>query len=105
MVAWLAAAGCDAAHTLDLPLRNRTPDKEPTTIANREQRILVTKDGDFVDSRLLSGEPARLMLVTTGNISIRALEQLMVPLITHIASEFAQHSFVELGQTDLIIRG
>jgi predicted nuclease of predicted toxin-antitoxin system len=105
MVAWLAAAGCDAAHTLDLPLRNRTPDKELTSVANREQRILVTKDGDFVDSHLLSGEPARLLLVTTGNISNQALEQLMVPLITRITTEFEQHSFMELGQTGLVIRG
>jgi predicted nuclease of predicted toxin-antitoxin system len=84
MVAWLSAAGCDATHTMDLPLRNRTSDKEITAIANQEQRILVTKDGDVVDSHLLSGEPAKLLLVTTGNISNRALEQLTVPLILRI---------------------
>jgi predicted nuclease of predicted toxin-antitoxin system len=105
MVGWFAAAGGDASHTLDLPLRNRTPDKDISDPANRERRVLATKDGDFVDSHLLSGQPAKLLLVTTGNISNLALEQLMVPLIPRIVAEFQQHSFLELGQSGIIIRG
>lgn len=31
-VAWLAAAGCDAVHTLDLPAGNRTTDQQLTLI-------------------------------------------------------------------------
>ncbi len=38
MTAWLAAAGCDAIHTLDLPGANRTTDEQVNDIANREQR-------------------------------------------------------------------
>lgn len=105
MVGWFAAAGCEPRHTLDLTLGNRTPDKDITDTANREQRILVTKDGDFVDSHLLSGQPAKLLLVTTGNISNRSLEQLMVPLIPSIVASFQQHSFLELGRSGIVIRG
>jgi predicted nuclease of predicted toxin-antitoxin system len=105
MVDWLSAAGCDAAHTMDLPLRNQTPDKEITGLANREQRILVTKDGDFVDSHLLSGEPAKLLLLTTGNISNRALEQLTIPLILALSLNSNSIHLWELGQRGLVIRG
>ena len=54
MVGWLAAAGCDASHMLNLPRGNRTPDSGVTEIADQNDRVLVTKDGDFVNSHLLS---------------------------------------------------
>jgi predicted nuclease of predicted toxin-antitoxin system len=104
MVDWFTAAGFDAAHTQELPSGNRTSDNDLTAIANRDQRVLVTKDGDFVDSHLLHGQPKRLLLVTSGNISNRDLEQLVVPLIPLIAMDFAQHSFLELGQSGIVIR-
>jgi predicted nuclease of predicted toxin-antitoxin system len=105
MVRWFAAAGCDARHTLDLPLGNRTPDGVVTEIADRDERILVTKDGDFVDSHILIHQPAKLLLITTGNISNRQLEQLVIPLVSRVVAEFENHSFLELGPTGTIIRG
>jgi predicted nuclease of predicted toxin-antitoxin system len=74
MAGWFVAAGCDAIHMLDLPLRNRTPDGDFIEIANLEQRVVATKDAEFVDSHLLFGRPAKLLFVTTGNISNRELE-------------------------------
>jgi predicted nuclease of predicted toxin-antitoxin system len=102
---WLAAAGCDAVHTLDLPDGNRTTDQQIIELADREQRAVVTKDADFVDSHLLHARPAKLLLVSTGNISNRALEALMVPLISDIVRELQSHSFLELGRAGLVIRG
>ena len=60
MVAWLHDAGCDAVHTLDLPDGNRTTDDQLIDFADRQVRVLVTKDGDFVDSHLLFGRPGKL---------------------------------------------
>lgn len=74
-------------------------------IADQNKRVLVTKDGDFVNSHLLMGRPAKLLFVTTGNISNRDLERLLVPLIPRIVADFEQHSFLELGQSGIIIRG
>lgn len=45
---WLAAAGHDATHTLDLPQRNRTTDSEILDLAEQENRIVVTKDDDSI---------------------------------------------------------
>lgn len=105
MAAWLAAAGCDAVHTLDLPDGNRTTDTQVNDVADQEQRVVVTKDADFVDSHLIAGRPAKLLLVSTGNISNRDLEALVVPLIPDIVREFATHAFLELGQSGVVIRG
>ena len=44
---WLAEAGHEAVHTLELPHRNQTTDNEILDLAEREQRIVVTKDDDF----------------------------------------------------------
>lgn len=93
MAAWLVAAGFDALHTLDLPDGNRTTDSQVNDVADRENREVITKDADFVDSHLLFGRPARLLLISTGNISNRDLEALLVPLIPNIVRELgAQHS-------------
>lgn len=80
VVTWLTAIGCDAVHTLDLPDGNRTTDREVNDLAEREQRVVVTKDADFVDSHVLHARPAKLLLVSTGNISNRDLEALLVSL-------------------------
>ena len=105
MTEWLTAAGCDAVHTLDLPDANRTTDKQIIDVADRDQRAMVSKDADFVDSHVLHGHPAKLLLISTGNISNRELEALMVPLIPEMIRQFGSHSFLELGRTGIVARG
>lgn len=105
MAAWFVAAGCDAVHTLDLPDGNRSTDTQIIDAADREQRVVVTKDADFVDSHLLSNRPAKLLLISTGNISSRDLESLVVPLIPDLVREFGAHAFLELDRSGVIVRG
>jgi predicted nuclease of predicted toxin-antitoxin system len=57
----LHATGHDALHTLDLPDGNRTSDAEILRVADEEDRVVVTKDADFVSSFLLLGRPRRLL--------------------------------------------
>jgi predicted nuclease of predicted toxin-antitoxin system len=105
MVGWLTAAGCDAVHTLDLPDGNRTTDDQINDLADREQRVVVSKDADFVDGHVLRGRPAKLLLISTGNISNRDLEALMVPLIPDLVREFQTHLFLEMGRAGFVVRG
>jgi predicted nuclease of predicted toxin-antitoxin system len=105
MTDWLIVAGCEAIHTLDLPDGNRTTDQQLNEIAEREQRVVVSKDSDFVDSHLLQGHPAKLLLISTGNICNRSLEALFMPLIADIIREFQTHSFLELGPAGINVRG
>jgi len=48
--AWLRDLGHDVLHTLDLTDGNKTTDAEICRRADREQRVVVTKDADFVSS-------------------------------------------------------
>ncbi|MDP2832285.1 MAG: DUF5615 family PIN-like protein [Pseudomonadota bacterium] len=103
MAHWIAGAGHDAKHTLDMPLGNRTPDAEVIACAAQEQRIVVTKDDDFVQSFLLSGQPSSLLLVATGNIANAELENLVRRHFSRIEAAFAVHRFVELNRGTLVI--
>jgi predicted nuclease of predicted toxin-antitoxin system len=104
MAKWLNDMGYDSLHTLDLPNANRSTDDQILEAAARDDRIVVTKDADFVAGHVLLGKPPKLLLSSTGNIANRELEQLFIPLIPTLAAEFQNHSFVELGRAGVVIR-
>ena len=99
----LAALGHDVIHTRELPLENRTPDRVIIELAAREDRVVVTKDSDFVDSFTLRGEPAKLLLVSTGNISNRDLESLFARHLPQIEAALTANQFVELSTSQITI--
>ena len=99
----LVQEGQDAKHTLDLPNGNATPDSEIIAVADREGRVVVTKDADFVDSFLLMGRPKKLLLVSTGNIGTADLCRLVVAQLPLIITAFARHHFAELNASTFII--
>jgi predicted nuclease of predicted toxin-antitoxin system len=98
----LAKAGHDAIHTLDLPEGNRTTDAEILRISAQEQRIVVTKDADFVDSFHLNHQPEKLLLISTGNISNADLQALLLPNLAAIVAAFQSSSLLELSRTALM---
>lgn len=104
MKLWFSLAGIDAIHTLDLPQANRTPDDELRRLVDQDDRVLVTKDADFVDSHVLRKSPTKLLLISTGNISNRQLEELLTPLIPRLLEEFNLSNFLELDPWGLIVR-
>ncbi len=101
---WLSTYDGHAIHTLDLPGGNRTPDAEIIDHAEREQRVVVTKDADFVDAHLMHGRPTRLLLISTGNLSNDRLESLLTPRIADLHRAFQTHRFLELSPAGLMIR-
>lgn len=98
---WLNEAGHDALHTLDLPHKNLTTDHEVVARARQDGRIVVSKDDDFVQSFLLTGEPA-LLLVSTGNITNAELDKLMRANLSAIEAAFASSRFVEITRDALV---
>ncbi|MFN8487087.1 MAG: DUF5615 family PIN-like protein [Caldilineaceae bacterium] len=98
----LQERGHDALHTLDLPEQNRTTDVVLNQLALEEERIVVTKDSDFVDSFLLTRRPPQLLLVSTGNISNRELEQLFLANLEQLSAGFALYDYIELSRQHLI---
>jgi predicted nuclease of predicted toxin-antitoxin system len=98
----LRATGYSVVHTFDLPNKNRTTDFEIGEISAREQRVVITKDADFVDTFLLSGKPYKLLLISTGNIANADLESLLFPQIQNIVAAFEKYDYIELTRTALI---
>jgi len=105
LASMLKGHGESAVHTLDLPIGNATSDSAITDIANRESRIVVTKDQDFVNSFLLHGKPKQLLLISTGNISNDDLVFLIETNLPAILAMFATGAFVELNRQHLILHG
>jgi predicted nuclease of predicted toxin-antitoxin system len=99
---WLRQAGHDARHTLDLPMANRTTDAAIIELAEMEDRVIVTKDDDFVRSRLVFGKPKRLLLVATGNITNMALEQVIRKNLSNIVTALGENGYVEIGRDRLV---
>jgi predicted nuclease of predicted toxin-antitoxin system len=65
---WLISQGFDAIHTMDLPEANKTEDLSIVDISERENRIVISKDSDFLKLYILKGKPKKLLMITTGNI-------------------------------------
>jgi predicted nuclease of predicted toxin-antitoxin system len=103
LVLLLQQAGQDAIHTLDLPHGNRTRDAEINTVAEHEQRVVITKDADFVNSFLVHGQPSKLLLISTGNITNAELLTLFTTYLPQISHELESHDYLELSRIALII--
>lgn len=58
-----------AYHTTNFPNGHLLNDEEIIKIAIRENRIIITKDSDFLDNFLLKGAPPKVLLLQFGNIS------------------------------------
>jgi len=99
----LRTLGHDAVHSLDLPNANRTSDSEIARLAVTDDRIVISKDRDFVDSFVLRRCPKKLLWVTTGNIHNDALLKLVAANLPAITAAFTDASFVELGPSSLVI--
>jgi predicted nuclease of predicted toxin-antitoxin system len=101
----MQSQGLDVVHTLDLPQQNKTKDNAINSLSLDEQRIVITKDEDFVQSFTLQGRPYKLLLVSTGNISNRDLENLFVKRLSELTTLFETCNFIEISREFIIVHG
>lgn len=97
--------GHDAIHTSDMRDGNRSSDRAVVATADREDRVVVSKDRDFRDGHLLGSGPRRLLVVSTGNINNRDLIALMAAHLEAIVDLLADSDFLELTASQLITHG
>ena len=102
---WLIDQGYDSIHTLDLPKGNGSGDIEIRNFADRENRIIISKDHDFWDDHIVHGSPRKLLIIKTGNIINPVLINLFEQNIRKIEELFEQHHLVELNWNSLIVHG
>lgn len=101
---WLRKRGYDTIHTRDLPRQNLTDDKTIIDIADRESRIIISKDGDFYKHHLLKGQPKYILMLTTGNLVNKALYELLEKNFSHIESHFKQGAqVIEMNNENILV--
>ena len=93
---FLSAHELESKHTLDLPKKNATPDSEIIRVADDENRIVISKDSDFLDNYILDGSPKKLLIVSTSNINNRNLIQLFGKNLETLKSLFEENSVIEI---------
>lgn len=97
--------GANTIHTLDLPEKNRTGDDIILKIANEEERIVITKDNDFLQTYLLKKQPPKLLLVNTGNIDNPQLLNFFSVNFFLLNQLFENKDFIELTKEEIIVHG
>lgn len=97
------ASGHNTIHTRELPQQNATPDSIINSLSIQQERVVITKDSDFVDSFLTMQQPYKLLLVTTGNIKNSDLEALFVKNLPLIIDLLSKHSYIELSRESIIV--
>ncbi len=95
--------GHDATHTSELPASNDTTDRDINRISIAEQSIVISKDWDFYHSHLLHGQPFKLLLIRTGNVSTDDLLALLESSIGLIESAFLDSSLIEVSREGMTI--
>ena len=93
--------GHDSLHTLELPNQNATGDKFITKLSIDEERIVITKDNDFVESFLLNSEPRKLIIVRTGNIPNKILLKIFDDNLQFIELLISRSNLIEITQTEI----
>lgn len=101
---FLVWKGHDAIHTLDLPLKNRTTDSQINQITIDESRVLISKDLDFIESLLISDKPYKLIYLTTGNITNKALLEIFSCNIDKIVEMIAVNRLIEITQESIVVK-
>ena len=102
-IAWiLRNKGFDAIHTDDLPDKEKTTDNQIREISVNENRIVISKDSDFIDSYFVKRIPPRLVIITTGNIRNNELFSLFSHNIEQIIELLKSCNLVEMDNFALI---
>jgi predicted nuclease of predicted toxin-antitoxin system len=100
---FLKTKGYDSVHTTELTLGNKTTDTEINNIAEKQGRIVISKDNDFLESHLLKHQPPKLLIVKTGNITNSKLISIFDKNIEKICSSFNESNLIEVYSSEFIV--
>jgi predicted nuclease of predicted toxin-antitoxin system len=102
LATFLKKKGYDVIHTFDLPNQDYTTDNEIRELSVSENRVVITKDSDFLDSFYVKGIPSKLLLVSTGNIKNKALIFIFETNFERIVKLFETHNLIEIDNFDIL---
>lgn len=100
---FLNSKGFDSIHTLNLPSKNLTNDNYINSISLKENRVLISKDKDFLNSYILKSIPNKLILVVTGNIHNRQLLKIFDDNILFIVEKLQNYNLIQISKTEITV--
>jgi predicted nuclease of predicted toxin-antitoxin system len=100
---FLTASGYDTLHTRDLPQQNATSDTQINEISIQQNRVVITKDSDFVDSFMTIQKPYKLLLISTGNIKNSELEKIFSDNLSMLVNLLQHHDYIEVSRDRIIV--
>jgi predicted nuclease of predicted toxin-antitoxin system len=100
---YIASKGHNCVHTLSLPNKNHSTDKELLTMVVEENRILITKDLDFLNSFLIKKTPPKLILVRTGNIRNNELLAIFRKHLDRLINTINENDLIEINQSEIVV--
>ena len=71
-------------------------------IADAEDRIVISKDSDFLKLHILQNKPARLLMITNGNIINQQLLLLFERNFGTISELFKSYAVVEMNNSFVV---
>ena len=98
---FLKYRGHDSIHKLELPKRNNTKDQNIIKLALEQERIVITKDNDFLESFLLNSKPEKLIIVRTGNVPNKVLLKIFADNLEFINLAFSRSNLIEITRTEI----
>lgn len=99
---FLNEKGFDSIHTLDLPDANKSKDADIIKLADKQDRVVISKDSDFLESYLILSKPKKLLLVTAGNIRNGKLLEIFDKNILVIIEMLTKNNLVEISKIEVI---
>lgn len=103
VASWLLTQGHEVTHVINYPDKEKTFDTTIREICKTEKRTLITQDSDFFYSSLLTNSPEKLIVVTTGNISIQVLFELLSKKLNYLKTILEFDHIVEINQHNIKI--
>lgn len=90
-------------HTLELPNANDTIHNDILKYCKAENRVVITKDNDFLESFLINNNPQKLIIVRTGNIMNAELHELFNINFEYLYNSISENNLIEINKTEIII--
>lgn len=97
----LLEKGYDSIHTLDLPNQSKTNDKSIIAFTELQNRTVVTKDNDFLDSFLIKSQPRKLIMARTGNISNSQRLSLFEGNLNSLLEMLKRSNLIQIGLSEI----
>lgn len=100
---YLREKGYDTIHTTHFEEGHLLSDEEIILAAQKQDRVVVTKDSDFSDYFLLKGSPPKVLRIEFGNISNRELIWLFDLHLAKVMAAFDEGSEMVVFTRDEVI--